>query len=346
MDALGNVLDAFLSVIYRIETCHCSKQSLCCTALDKIDLKINRGEIFGIIGMSGAGKSTLVRCINLLERPTEGQVLFDGQDLTVLKPAELRQARRSMGMIFQQFNLLMQRTALENVCFPLEISGVKKEEAHKRAEELLEIVGLEERKDSYPSQLSGGQKQRVAIARALTTNPKVLLCDEATSALDPNTTRSILKLLKDINKRLGITVVIITHEMSVIEEICQRVAIIDSSKIAEIGTVEKIFTAPKSNIGKQLVYSESKPKTQFDDTNKKYCRIVFEGETSFKPILANMILECNDVVNIMYANTRNIDGQAYGQMIVQLPPDDKTAKKMIAYLETQDVNFEQLSELI
>ena len=315
-------------------------------ALDKIDLKINRGEIFGIIGMSGAGKSTLVRCINLLERPTEGQVLFDGQDLTVLKPAELRQARRSMGMIFQQFNLLMQRTALENVCFPLEISGVKKEEAHKRAEELLEIVGLEERKDSYPSQLSGGQKQRVAIARALTTNPKVLLCDEATSALDPNTTRSILKLLKDINKRLGITVVIITHEMSVIEEICQRVAIIDSSKIAEIGTVEKIFTAPKSNIGKQLVYSESKPKTQFDDTNKKYCRIVFEGETSFKPILANMILECNDVVNIMYANTRNIDGQAYGQMIVQLPPDDKTAKKMIAYLETQDVNFEQLSELI
>ena len=170
-------------------------------ALDKIDLKINRGEIFGIIGMSGEGKSTLVRCINLLERPTEGQVLFDGQDLTVLKPAQLRQARRSMGMIFQQFNLLMQKTALENVCFPLEISGVKKEEARKRAEELLEIVGLEERKDSYPAQLSGGQKQRVAIARALTTNPKVLLCDEATSALDPNTTRSILKLLKDINKR-------------------------------------------------------------------------------------------------------------------------------------------------
>lgn len=315
-------------------------------ALDKIDLQINRGEIFGIIGMSGAGKSTLVRCINLLERPTEGQVLFDGQDLTVLTPAQLRQARRSMGMIFQQFNLLMQRTALENVCFPLEISGVKKEEAHKRAEELLEIVGLEDRKNSYPSQLSGGQKQRVAIARALTTNPKVLLCDEATSALDPNTTRSILKLLKDINKRLGITVVIITHEMSVIEEICQRVAIIDSSKIAEIGTVEKIFTAPKSIIGKQLVYSESKPKTQFDDTNKKYCRIVFEGETSFKPILANMILECKDVVNIMYANTRNIDGQAYGQMIIQLPPDDKTAKKMIAYLETQDVKFEQLSELV
>ena len=230
-------------------------------ALDKIDLKINRGEIFGIIGMSGAGKSTLVRCINLLERPTEGQVLFDGQDLTVLKPSQLRQARRSMGMIFQQFNLLMQKTALENVCFPLEISGVKKEEARKRAEELLEIVGLEERKNSYPAQLSGGQKQRVAIARALTTNPKVLLCDEATSALDPNTTRSILKLLKDINKRLGITVVVITHEMSVIEEICQRVAIIDSSKIAEIGTVEKIFTAPKSSIGKQLVYSESKPKT-------------------------------------------------------------------------------------
>ena len=301
-------------------------------ALDKINLKINRGEIFGIIGMSGAGKSTLVRCINLLERPTEGQVIFDGQDLTVLKPAQLRQARRSMGMIFQQFNL--------------EISGVKKEDAKKRAEELLEIVGLEERKDSYPAQLSGGQKQRVAIARALTTNPKVLLCDEATSALDPNTTRSILELLKDINKRLGITVVIITHEMSVIEEICQRVAIIDSSKIAEIGTVEKIFTAPKSNIGKQLVYSESKPKgepkAEFDDTNKRYCRIVFDGETSFKPILANMILECQSVVNILYANTRNIDGQAYGQMVVQLPPEERIAKKIIAYLETQDVNFEEV----
>ena len=315
-------------------------------ALDKINLKINRGEIFGIIGMSGAGKSTLVRCINLLERPTEGQVIFDGQDLTVLKPAQLRQARRSMGMIFQQFNLLMQKTALENVCFPLEISGVKKEDAKKRAEELLEIVGLEERKDSYPAQLSGGQKQRVAIARALTTNPKVLLCDEATSALDPNTTISILELLKDINKRLGITVVIITHEMSVIEEICQRVAIIDSSKIAEIGTVEKIFTAPKSNIGKQLVYSESKPKgepkAEFDDTNKRYCRIVFDGETSFKPILANMILECQSVVNILYANTRNIDGQAYGQMVVQLPPEERIAKKIIAYLETQDVNFEEV----
>ena len=180
----------------------------------------------------------------------------------------------------------------------------------------------------------------------MTTNPKVLLCDEATSALDPNTTRSILELLKDINKRLGITVVIITHEMSVIEEICQRVAIIDSSKIAEIGTVEKIFTAPRSNIGKQLVYSESKPKgepkVEFDDTNKRYCRIVFDGETSFKPILANMILECQGVVNILYANTRNIDGQAYGQMVVQLPPEERIAKKMIAYLETQDVNFEEV----
>ncbi len=311
-------------------------------ALDKINLKIEKGEIFGIIGMSGAGKSTLVRCINLLERPTEGDVFFDGVNLTALPPAELRKARQSMGMIFQQFNLLMQRTALENVCFPLEIAGVKKEEARKRAEELLEIVGLADRKHSYPSQLSGGQKQRVAIARALTTNPKVLLCDEATSALDPNTTRSILELLKDINKRLGITVVVITHEMSVIEEICQRVAIIDSSKIAELGTVEKIFTTPKSAIGKQLVYSESRPQTNFDDSNTRYCRIVFDGETSFEPVLANMILECQGVVNIMYANTRNIDGQAYGQMVVQLPPDEKMAKKMLAYLEAKHVNFEEV----
>ena len=311
-------------------------------ALDRINLKIQKGEIFGIIGMSGAGKSTLVRCINLLERPTEGQVIFDGRDLTALSAAELRKARQSMGMIFQQFNLLMQRTALENVCFPLEISGVKKEQARKRAEELLEIVGLADRKHSYPSQLSGGQKQRVAIARALTTNPKVLLCDEATSALDPNTTRSILELLKDINKRLGITVVVITHEMSVIEEICQRVAIIDSSKIAELGTVEKIFTAPKSAVGKQLVYSESRPQANFDDSNTRYCRIVFDGETSFEPVLANMILECQAVVNIMYANTRSIDGQAYGQMVVQLPPDERMAKKMLAYLESKHINFEEV----
>lgn len=311
-------------------------------ALHEINLEINRGEIFGIIGMSGAGKSTLVRCINFLEKPTGGQVLFDGEDLTKMTAKELRTARRSMGMIFQQFNLLMQRTALENVCFPMEIAGIKKADAKKRAAELLEIVGLSDRGDSYPSQLSGGQKQRVAIARALATNPKVLLCDEATSALDPNTTRGVLILLKDINKRLGITIVVITHEMSVIEEICHRVAIIDAHEIAEVGTVEKIFTAPKSEAARHLVYHEGKKREAFSGNITRCCRIVFDGGTSFEPILGNMMLECQSTVNILHANTRNIDGQAYGQMIVQLPTDDKTARKMMAYLKSRNVNFEEV----
>ena len=224
-------------------------------ALNGIDLDIYRGEIFGIIGLSGAGKSTLVRCINFLEKPTEGTVTVDGEELGRLSKKQLLEARRSMGMIFQQFNLLQQRTALQNICFPLEIAGTGKADAEKRARELLEIVGLSDRADNYPSQLSGGQQQRVAIARALATNPKILLCDEATSALDPTTTRSILALLKEINKTLGITIIVITHEMAVIEEICQRVAIIDSSRIAEVGTVDEVFTRPKSAMAKQLIYT-------------------------------------------------------------------------------------------
>ena len=212
------------------------------TALDDINLEILKGEIFGIIGLSGAGKSTLVRCINYLETPTAGRVIFEGQNLSMMKEAEIRKARQSMGMIFQQFNLLAQRNVLQNVCFPMEIAGVPKAEAKKRAAELLKLVGLEERMKAYPAQLSGGQKQRVAIARAMSTNPKVLLCDEATSALDPNTTKSILELLKKINRELGITVIVITHEMAVIESNCDRVAIIDHSHIAESGKVSEIFS--------------------------------------------------------------------------------------------------------
>ena len=222
-------------------------------ALDGIDLDIRRGEIFGIIGLSGAGKSTLVRCINFLETPTAGSVTVDGQELGRLSKKQLLEARRSMGMIFQQFNLLQQRTALQNVCFPLEIAGAKKAEAEARARELLETVGLRDREDNYPSQLSGGQQQRVAIARALATSPKILLCDEATSALDPTTTRSILALLKEINQTLGITIIVITHEMAVIEEICQRVAIIDASHIVESGPVDQVFTRPQSAMAKQLI---------------------------------------------------------------------------------------------
>ena len=232
------------------------------TALDDINLEILQGEIFGIIGLSGAGKSTLVRCINYLEIPTAGRVIFEGQNLSMMKESEIRKARQSMGMIFQQFNLLAQRNVLQNVCFPMEIAGVPKAEAKKRAAELLKLVGLEERMKAYPAQLSGGQKQRVAIARAMSTNPKVLLCDEATSALDPNTTKSILELLKKINRERGITVIVITHEMAVIESICDRVAIIDHSHIAESGKVSEIFSGPKSEIGRQLILGETAGRRQ------------------------------------------------------------------------------------
>ena len=213
-------------------------------AVDDVSLTINPGEIFGIIGFSGAGKSTLVRCINLLERPTEGSVVIDGTAMETLSPAALRERRRDITMIFQQFNLLMQRSCLKNICFPMELAGVKKEEAEKRAKELLEMVGLPDKANAYPAQLSGGQKQRIAIARALATNPKVLLCDEATSALDPNTTHAILTLIKDINKKLGITVVVITHQMSVVEEICDSVAILDALRLCGVPAVEVLLTAP------------------------------------------------------------------------------------------------------
>ena len=211
-------------------------------ALEDINLEIEAGEIFGIIGLSGAGKSTLVRCMNLLERPTTGSVLVDGKDLTKLRDKQLRQARQDISMIFQSFNLLMQRTALDNICFPLEIAGVQPAQAKKRAMELLETVGLPDKANSYPAQLSGGQKQRVAIARALASDPKVLLCDEATSALDPTTTRSILRLIQDINRRMGITAVIITHEMAVVEEICSHVAILERGRMVETGTVAVSYT--------------------------------------------------------------------------------------------------------
>ena len=311
------------------------------TALSGIDLIVNEGDVFGIIGMSGAGKSTLVRCMNLLERPTEGKVIFDGKDLTMLSRRDLMTARRSIGMIFQQFNLLMQRTAEGNILFPLEIAGIPKSEAKKRAAELLEIVDLTEKKDAYPSELSGGQKQRVAIARALANNPKVLLCDEATSALDPKTTKSILHLLKDINRKMGITIVVITHEMSVIEEICTKVGIIDESCIAEVGAVSEVFSNPKTSAAKRLVYPDNRDSGQF--SGKRMLRIVFDGRSSFEPVLANMILDCRSPVNIMYADTRDIDGSAVGQMIIQLPEEENTAAKIIAYLKSKGITTEEVS---
>lgn len=311
-------------------------------ALDDINLDIHRGEIFGIIGLSGAGKSTLVRCINMLEVPTSGEVIFEGENLAALSEAGQRKARQNMGMIFQQFNLLAQRNVIRNICFPMEIAGISKKDAKDRAMELLKLVGLEDRAKAYPAQLSGGQKQRVAIARAIATNPKVLLCDEATSALDPNTTKSILQLLKQINRDLGITVIVITHEMSVIEAICDRVAIIDRSQIAEVGNVSDIFSEPKSKIGRQLILGDAVTNVKFDKSRK--IRITFDGRESMEPVIANMILASKVPVNILYASTRDIGGKAVGQMIVQLPEEESDANRALNYLKSVKILFEEVRE--
>lgn len=309
-------------------------------ALDDINLSIMQGEVFGIIGLSGAGKSTLVRCINLLEKPTEGNVIFDGKDITLLSDRELRDVRQSIGMIFQNFNLLMQRTALENICFPLELAGVSRKESRARARELLETVGLADKEKAYPAQLSGGQKQRVAIARALATKPKVLLCDEATSALDPTTTQSILALIKDLNKKLGLTVIVITHEMRVIEQICNRVAIIDNSHIEEIGTVDEVFRRPKTQAARKLIFPKGEVIERISG-NGKYLRIVFEGNDSNQPVIANMVLRCNAPVNILFANTKDIDGKAFGHMIVQLPDDPMAVRQILTYLDMENITYEE-----
>lgn len=308
-------------------------------ALNNINLTIQDGEIFGIIGPSGAGKSTLVRCINLLERPTNGDVILDGQSLTQLKQKQLLQNRQSIGMIFQSFNLFAQRNILQNVCYPLEIAGTNKKEAKTRAAELLELVGLADRQKSYPSQLSGGQKQRVAIARALATNPKYLLCDEATSALDPQTTQSILNLLKEINRKMGVTIVVITHEMKVIDQICDRVAVIDSSGIAEVGTVSELFQNPQSATAKELILPQSQHAQK--KLGSRMLRVIFNGEASEQPVVANLVLACQAPVNIMFADTKDIDGKAYGQMILQLPEDERQAAKVVAWLRTNNMQFSE-----
>ena len=313
------------------------------TALEDINLDIQSGEIFGIIGLSGAGKSTLVRCINLLERPTSGSVVVNGKEMTSLTERELRQARRSVTMIFQGFNLLMQRTVLQNVCFPMEISGVSKQRQKERALELLELVGLQDKAGAYPAQLSGGQKQRVAIARALATDPKVLLCDEATSALDPTTTASILELLKDLNEKLGVTVVVITHQMSVIEEICSRVAIIADSHIVESGAVSEVFRHPKTSAARQLIIPGSEAARKFTGQGKVY-RITFDGTTSDQPVVAGMVLACGEPVNIWFADTRDIDGKVYGHMLVQLPENEVTAGRMLSYLDEVGVTYKEESQ--
>ncbi len=299
-------------------------------ALKKVSVAVRPGEIFGIIGLSGAGKSTLVRCINLLERPDEGQVLFHGKDLMKMSTKELRAMRRKISMIFQSFNLLEQRNSLDNICFPMELAGVPRSDAKRRAMELLETVGLPDKAAAYPVQLSGGQKQRIAIARALASDPEVLLCDEATSALDPQTTDSILKLLQKISRERKITVIIITHQMSVIEQICNRVAILDSGEVAEIGEVEQVFSNPQTAAGRRLVTPDvALPLSTWEGP---VARIAFNGNMSEEPIIASAALELGICLSILGADTRNVDGKAFGTMLVSLPEELEKREAVLKYL--------------
>ena len=307
-------------------------------ALKNVSLSIDDGDIFGIIGMSGAGKSTLVRCINMLEKPTEGSVFVDGSEMNELSEAQLREKRRSISMVFQGFNLLMQRTCLANVCLPLELERVPKAEAKKRAEELLETVGLGSKAMSYPSQLSGGQQQRVAIARALATNPKVLLCDEATSALDPKTTNEILSLLRDINEKMGVTIVIITHSMSVVETVCKRVAILDGGSVAEIGEVSEIFAKPKSDAARRLVFPEglSEQAVVAGRDGERYIRVVFNGsEATGTPLIAKMAVEKGIAANISAASTRTIGKGVFGSMLLGIVGGDEKINAALEYFNSE-----------
>ena len=313
-------------------------------ALKNVSLTINDGDIYGIIGMSGAGKSTLVRCINMIERPTEGQILIDGVDMGPLPSKQLRDARRNITMIFQGFNLLMQRNCLKNICFPLELEGMKKEDAKKRALELLEIVGLPDKAKAYPAQLSGGQQQRIAIARALATNPKVLLCDEATSALDPNTTHSILNLIRDINKKLGITVIIITHQMSVVEETCNRVAILDNGTVVEQGEVSTVFAHPQSAAAKRLVFPDASDEIFAPASDEHRIRVVFNGAFATNtPLITKMAMDEGIAANILAASTRCIGDKVYGNMLLGIPGGDNELERASKYLQSMpDILVEEV----
>ena len=314
-------------------------------ALNDINLEIADGDIYGIIGMSGAGKSTLVRCINMLERPDEGNVEVNGRRMQDLKPAELRAARREITMIFQQFNLLMQRNCLNNICFPMELAGVEKSKAEARARELLELVGLPDKAAAYPAQLSGGQKQRIAIARALATDPKVLLCDEATSALDPKTTQSILALIQKINRELGITVVIITHQMSVVEQVCNNVAILDNGTVVEQGPVSAIFSNPRSEAAKRLVFPSGAPQQELLP-GRRMVRVAFNGtQTTDKPLVASLAIECGALVSIVAADTRVVNGQTLGSMLLALPESRAEAEKAMDYIRSYPgISCEEVTE--
>ena len=336
-----------------IEVRHLSKtftqKDLRVDALSDININIEKGDIYGIIGMSGAGKSTLVRCLNYLERPSDGQVIVRGQEMGALSEKELRDARMKIAMIFQSFNLLQQKNSIDNISFPLRIQGKTKKEARARAKELLKTVGLSDKAKSYPSQLSGGQQQRVAIARALACDPDILLCDEATSALDPQTTDQILQLIREINETLHLTIVIITHQMSVIQKICNRVAIIENGHLVEEGNVADIFAHPKSHAAKELILRDVHGDTPAlmdpvdEITEGKKIRIVFSANSVFEPVVANMILKFGQPVNILKANTKNVGGVAKGDMILQLPVDRETRLKMEDYLKERGLDVEEVT---
>ena len=335
--------DKFIEVKQLYKTFHTKKQDI--EVLRGIDLSVGKGDIYGIVGFSGAGKSTLVRCINRLEEPDSGSVRIGDKEITALGKAELNKQRRKIGMIFQQFNLFDSMTVAQNIAYPLKMAGTSPKDVNARVDEMLSLVGLSEKKDAYPGELSGGQKQRVAIARALATNPKILLCDEATSALDPKTTRAILALLKEINEKYGITIVIITHEMAVVQEICSHVAIIEEGVLAETGTVTEVFQRPKSKAAKKLVF-QGEGEQHLEMKGKRCIRIVFTSNSSFEPVIANMVLTCKMPVNILLADTRDIGGVAHGQMILQLPEDEKTAESMIEYLKTRKLEVEELTNYV
>ena len=302
-------------------------------ALRHINLTVRDGDIYGIIGMSGAGKSTLVRCINMLEKPTEGSVLLDGQDLGALKEKELREMRRKVSMIFQSFNLLMQRTCLQNIMLPLKLTRTSDAEAKKKAKELLELVGLPDKANSYPAQLSGGQQQRIAIARALATEPSVLLCDEATSALDPKTTHAILELIRDINRKLGITVIVITHQMSVVEEICNRVAILENGVVVEEGEVSQVFSNPRANATKNLIYPEMADEVAALTEGGQKVRVIFNGAmASREPLIAKMAVDCGILASILGASTRSVGDRAYGYMLLEIPGTPEDLARAVTYL--------------
>ncbi|MBQ7491354.1 MAG: ATP-binding cassette domain-containing protein [Clostridia bacterium] len=315
-------------------------------ALKDVSLTIPDGDIFGIIGMSGAGKSTLVRCIDLLERPTAGSVIVDGVNAETLSEREKRIMRRQIAMIFQGFYLLMQRTCLQNVCFPLRLAGVRPAEAKRRALELLELVGLADKAGAYPAHLSGGQQQRAAIARALAADPKVLLCDEATSALDPATTSAILDLLQDVNRRLGITVIVITHQMSVVERICRHVAILDGGSLAEQGEVGQVFSDPRSAAARRLVFPEGGPGAPLAcRKGERFIRVVFNGaRATATPLIARMALEQGIAANIAYASTRAIGERMFGSMLLGVTGGDGPVSRAVAYLtEMPDVLAEEVT---